>query len=42
MSGWNGYGQDFNNLTPNNGTGLIIEQNSTYAKIQNMFILVEL
>lgn len=36
MSGYGGYGQDFNNLTPNSGTGLIIEQNSTYAKVQNI------
>lgn len=36
MSGYGGYGQDFNNLTPNEGTGLIIEQNSTYVKIQNI------
>lgn len=36
MSGYGGYGQDFNNLRPNEGSGLIIEQNSTYAKIQNI------
>ena len=36
MSGYGGYGQDFNNLTPNGGTGLIVEQNSTYVKVQNI------
>lgn len=36
MSGYGGYAQDFNNVEQNVGTGLILEQDSTHVKIQNV------
>lgn len=36
MSGYGGYAQDFNNVGQNTGTGLILEQDSTHVKIQNV------
>ena len=36
MSGYGGYAQDFNNVEQNFGTGLILEQDSTHVKIQNV------
>ena len=36
MSGYGGYAQDFSNVKQNTDTGLILEQDSTHVKIQNV------